>query len=120
MIFFSGASQKPLPVTLQDGKGANHMNSLKNPNERSNVVKQPYHRLKASGFYLLTGRHSYMHFGGTTALVNVEENKVYLESRHRGFQLNKMYRTKFIGPLFCKEDWTYAIKQIKTPKEVEN
>ena len=51
-----------------------------------------------SGFYLVRGKHFTHKFKCTLVMVDAEENKAFLNAKHMGFYLDKMYYTEFLGP----------------------
>lgn len=75
---------------------------------KSNAAKWTNHKLKYSGLYLVRGRHRYMKFNCTIMLVSIEDSKVYLNSWHKGFNLDKMFHAEFLGPFDEKEDMVNA------------
>ena len=50
------------------------------------------------GFYLVRGEHFAHKFKCTLIMVDTEENKAFLNSRHAGISLSQMYYSEFLGP----------------------
>ena len=68
------------------------------------VLERTHKNVITSGFYLINGEHWIYKFNHEIALVDVENSKVHMHSQHCGYNLRRMFNTRFIGPFDNRKD----------------
>lgn len=84
-----------------------------NPKGKLNAAGRTFKNVNKGGFYLINGEHWIYKFDHEIALVDVDRRKVYMHSQHCGYNLNKMFKTIFIGPFDNRRDMINARDTIK-------